>query len=75
MDIFEIEAVDLRAVQKLVLGQFSPGDGKGWYLEKTILKIPMSIEEIKKQNENTNNSNNKIKTEYKEYELPCKRYL
>ena len=77
MDTFAIEAVDLQDIQKLVVGHNGSGDGKGWKLEKAILKVPIMEEERKQPDEgNSNNNNNKKKeVKYKEYEFPCDRYF
>ena len=74
MDTFEIEAVDLQDIKKLVVGHNGSGDGNGWYLEKAILKVPIT-EDAEEQNEdeNANNSNNKDQGKFKEYEFPCDR--
>ena len=70
MDTFLIEAVDMLDIEKLVLGHDSSGDGKGWYLEEAILKVPVQDPE---QDPNTNNNNNEKKAKYKEYKFSCKQ--
>ncbi|KAJ8306151.1 hypothetical protein KUTeg_016696 [Tegillarca granosa] len=37
-DMFEIEAVSLGKLQKLIIGHDGTGAGEGWYLEKVIIK-------------------------------------
>lgn len=38
MDLFEIEAVNLGKLQKVVVGHDGKEKGQGWYLEKIIIK-------------------------------------
>ena len=80
MDIFEIEAVDLQDIKKLVVGQNGSGDGNGWYLEKAILKVPMiedeeQNDEDQNNDENANNNNNWCKPKYQEYNFTCNRLV
>ena len=73
VDTFAIEAVDIQDIKKLVVGHNGSGDGKGWKLEKAILKVPIT-EEGKQPDGNENNNNNKnIEVKYKEYEFICDR--
>ena len=75
MDTFAIEAVDIQDIQKLVVGHNGSGDGKGWKLEKAILKVPITEEEGKQPDEGNSNNNNNEKKEvkYKEYEFVYER--
>lgn len=38
MDVFEIEAVALGKLQKVVVGHDGEEKGQGWYLEKIVIK-------------------------------------
>ena len=72
IDIFEIEAVDLSDIEKLVVGHNGPDDGKGWFLEEAILRVPEPDDSP--DEENSNNNNNEEGVQYKAYSFTCKRY-
>jgi len=38
MDTFEIEAVDLGDIRKVVIGQDGAGSGHGWFVDKVVVK-------------------------------------
>ena len=65
-----IEAVDLLDIEKLVVGHDGSGDGKGWYLEEAILKVPLPSEEQPEYG-NANNNNNEKEVKYKTYSFKC----
>ena len=39
MDIFEIEAVDLFKVTKVIVGHDGKEAGQGWYLNKVVVSV------------------------------------
>ena len=38
MDLFEVEAVDMAQLKKVVVGHDGAGAGSGWFLDKIIIK-------------------------------------
>jgi PLAT/LH2 domain len=39
VDVFEIEAVDLQNVTKVIIGHDGNESGEGWYLEKVVVSV------------------------------------
>ena len=40
MDEFEIEAVDLKDLERIRIGHDGKGPGAGWFLDKVVIKDP-----------------------------------
>lgn len=38
MDVFEVEAIDMKDLKRVIIGHDGEGIGSGWFLEKIVIK-------------------------------------